>query len=46
LDCTIQKQKITLKNKYSIYIKKNSLKKLNSLVLPYLHKSMYYKLGF
>lgn len=43
LDCTIQK--ITLKNKYSIYIKKNSVSKLETLILPFLHVSMYYKLG-
>lgn len=43
LDCTIQK--IAIKNKYSIYIKKNSIIKLEKLILPYLHNSMYYKLG-
>ena len=43
LDCTIQRT--YLKNKYSIYIKKNSIIKLESLILPYLHVSMYYKLG-
>jgi hypothetical protein len=43
LDCTIQK--IYIKNKYSIYIKKNSMNKLTSLILPHLHPSMYYKLG-
>lgn len=31
--------------KYSIYIKKNSIDKLKSIILPYIHKSMYYKLG-
>jgi hypothetical protein len=29
----------------SIYIKKESLSKLINLVLPYMHNSMYYKLG-
>ena len=43
LDCTIQK--IYIKDKYSIYIKKNSIIKLENLILPYLHVSMYYKLG-
>ena len=32
-------------NKYCIYIKKNSIIKLENLILPYLHDSMYYKLG-
>jgi hypothetical protein len=43
LDCTIQK--ISLKDKYSIYIKKNSILKLRSLILPHLHPSMSHKLG-
>ena len=43
LDCTIQK--IYLKNKYSLYIKANSIDKLKELVLPHIHNSMYYKLG-
>ena len=43
LNCTIQN--IYLPNKYSIYIKKDSINKLRELVLPHLHKSMYYKLG-
>lgn len=43
LDCTIQN--IEIENKYSIYIKKNSLSTLVNLVYPYFHKSMYYKLG-
>lgn len=43
LDCTVQK--IYLKDKYSIYIKKNSITKLENLILPYLHISMHYKLG-
>ena len=43
LSCTIQK--IHLPNKYSIYIKKESIYKLRELVLPHMHKSMFYKLG-
>lgn len=43
LNTTIQP--IYIKNKYSIYIKKDSINKLKSLILPYLHTSMYYKLG-
>lgn len=43
LDCTIQK--IGIVNKYSIYIKGNSISNLNKIVLPYMQKSMYYKLG-
>lgn len=43
LDCTIQK--ISLNDKYSIYIKKNSINKLTTLILPHLHPSMHYKLG-
>ena len=43
LDVTIQQ--IYLKNKYFIYIKKNSIIDLENLILPYLHNSMYYKLG-
>ena len=43
LECTIQ----ILKNRtqYSIYIKKESIPNLISLVLPYIHNSMYYKLN-
>ncbi len=43
LDCTIQK--IYIKDRYSIYIKKNSIQRLEDLILPYLHVSMHYKLG-
>jgi len=45
LDCTIQK--IYLKDKYSIYIKKKkySITRLENFILPYLHISMHYKLG-
>lgn len=43
LDVTIQK--ISIKNKFSIYIKKNSVNKLKEIIFPYLNKSMYYKLG-
>jgi hypothetical protein len=43
LDCTIQ----ILKNgtQSSIYIKKESVSKLVKIVLPYMHSSMYHKLG-
>lgn len=43
LDCTIQ----TLKNgtQSAIYIKKESMPKLIKIVLPYIHNSMYHKLG-
>nr|YP_009739398.1 LAGLIDADG homing endonuclease [Tricholoma terreum]QIC20241.1 LAGLIDADG homing endonuclease [Tricholoma terreum] len=43
LDCTIEK--VNMKNKYSIYIKPNSISNLRFLILPHIHKSMYYKLG-
>jgi hypothetical protein len=43
LDCTIQK--IYIKDRYCIYIKKNSIKNLEDLILPYLHVSMHHKLG-
>lgn len=42
LDCIIQK--IYIKNKFSIYIKVNSITTLRYLILPYMHKSMLYKL--
>jgi len=43
LDCTIQ----ILKNgtQSSIYIKKKSISKLIKIILPYMHNSMYHKLG-
>ena len=44
LNCTIQKIKTI--NQYSIYIKAESINNLRKLILPYMHKSMYYKLGF
>lgn len=43
LDVTVQK--VSLKNQYSLYIKKSSMNKLKELVLPHLHPSMHYKLG-
>jgi hypothetical protein len=43
LDVTIQK--IGLSNKFSVYIKKNSMVSLRELVLHHMHKSMHYKLG-
>lgn len=43
LNCTIQ----VLKNgtQAAIYIKKESVPKLRSIILPYMYKSMHYKLG-
>ncbi len=38
-------QKINIKDRYSLYIKKNSINILRELVLPYFHFSMYYKVG-
>jgi hypothetical protein len=43
LECTIQK--IYIENQYSIYIKSKSVITLRELVLPYMPKSMIYKLG-
>ncbi len=43
LDSTVQK--IHLPNQYSIYIKSHSIKNLKIIVLPYMHRSMHYKLG-
>jgi len=43
LHCTIQHFKSI--NKYSIYIKALSIPHLKDIILPYMHKSMYYKLG-
>ena len=43
LNCTILN--INFPNKYSIFIKKGSISKLRELILPHLHKSMFYKLG-
>jgi LAGLIDADG DNA endonuclease family/Cytochrome C oxidase subunit II, transmembrane domain len=43
LNCTIQKIKTI--DQYSIYIKAESMNNLRKLILPYMHKSMYYKLG-
>nr|YP_009710057.1 putative LAGLIDADG homing endonuclease [Coleochaete scutata]QFU80162.1 putative LAGLIDADG homing endonuclease [Coleochaete scutata] len=48
LDTTIQSIWMLPKerrNKYSIYIKKNSIPKLISIIFPYMDKSMHYKLG-
>lgn len=42
LSVTIQKIYIT--DKYSIYIKTASRERLKSLIMPYMHESMYYKL--
>jgi len=43
LNCTIQTFKYGAQS--SIYIKKESVPKLIEIVLPYIHYSMYYKLG-
>ena len=41
LDCTYQRKR---KNQYRIYIKAGSMDKFRSLVTPYFHESMMYKL--
>ena len=43
LNCTVQKIKTI--DQYSIYIMASSIPTLRKLILPYLHPSMYYKLG-
>nr|BAA21127.1 ai4 [Dictyostelium discoideum] len=43
LKCTIQE--IYIKDKWSIYITKDSMTHLISIIKPYMHPSMYYKLG-
>ena len=43
LETTIQK--IWIKNQYSIYIKKQSINDIRSILVPYMHSSMLYKLG-
>lgn len=43
LDVTVQK--ISIENKFSIYIKRNSVSKLKEIIFPYLNSSMFYKLG-
>ena len=43
LICTIQK--LSNKDKYSIYIKKESIPLLRNIVSPYLHCTMSYKIG-
>jgi predicted thioredoxin/glutaredoxin len=43
LHCTIQY--LNDRKKYFIYIKGSSIPQLRGLVLPFMHKSMYYKLG-
>ncbi len=48
LSATIQKltnYNNSLPDKYSLYIKSQSINKLIDLILPYMHPSMYYKLG-
>jgi hypothetical protein len=43
LNCTLQKRK---DNQYRIYIASSSMPLLRSIVTPYIHSSMMYKLGF
>lgn len=43
LETTVQK--LSVKNLYSIYIKKQSINDIRELLLPYIHPSMLYKLG-
>ena len=43
LETTIQK--LSNKNLYSLYIKKESVNDIRDLLLPYMHSSMLYKLG-
>lgn len=43
LDTTIQK--IWIKDRYSIYIKKQSISNLRNIIKPFIHSSMLYKLG-
>jgi hypothetical protein len=38
-------QKIYIADKYSIYIKAASRERLKTLIMPYMHESMYYKLS-
>lgn len=38
-------QKIGIKNKYSIYIKKESILNLRKIISPFIHPSMKYKIG-
>lgn len=45
LNCTLQKKK-KRDNQYRIYIISSSMPLLRSIVTPYIHSSMMYKLGF
>lgn len=38
-------QKVTGKDQYRIYIKSDSMNKFRSLITPYFHESMMYKLA-
>ena len=38
-------QKLSKKDMYSIYIKRESVNKVRKLIIKYMHKSMQYKLG-
>ena len=45
LECTIHlKTRQSQKVEYLIYIREGSMALLRSIVIPYLHSSMYYKL--
>ena len=43
LETTIQK--LSNKNLYSLYIKKQSVDNIRKILLPHMHSSMFYKLG-
>jgi hypothetical protein len=45
LDCTLRLKKQNQKIEYLIYIRQHSMPVLRSIVTPYLHSSMLYKLG-
>ena len=44
LECTIHLKKQNQKVEYLIYIREGSMALLRSIVIPYLHSPMYYKL--
>ena len=44
LECTIHLKRQNQKVEYLIYIREGSMTLLRSIVIPYLHPSMYYKL--
>lgn len=45
LNCTLQKKKRKVNVQYRIYISSSSMPLLKSIVSPYMHPSMMYKLG-